>query len=165
VNHSRLLRGDCEGEAHTEDEAETKTESDIFHRNSQSSPEADTDRQPNRVEGRTRLRRLLTHGKRGASAPNVQDEPRPWLARAVLLGARIVTAMVVGSGALLGRFFIGAKSRRYDALMLLLALFVVLGMFDSGRKLAIINVAFVFEALRHPFLGHRQQMLYGNRLA
>ena len=33
--------------------------------------------------------------------PNVQDEPRPWLARAVLLGARIVTAMVVGSGALL----------------------------------------------------------------
>src|SRR5688500_11475093 len=35
--------------------------------------------------------------------PNVQDEPRPWLARAVLLGARIVTAMVVGSGALLAR--------------------------------------------------------------
>ena len=34
--------------------------------------------------------------------PNVQDEPRPWLARAVLLGARIVTAMVVGSGALFG---------------------------------------------------------------
>src|SRR5687768_16082682 len=34
--------------------------------------------------------------------PNVQDEPRPWLARAVLLGARVVTAMVVGSGALLG---------------------------------------------------------------
>src|SRR5687767_9272468 len=33
--------------------------------------------------------------------PNVQDEPRPWLARAVLLGARVVTAMVVGSGALL----------------------------------------------------------------
>src|SRR5689334_19298963 len=38
--------------------------------------------------------------------PNVQDEPRPWLARAVLLGARIVTAMVVGSGALLGFSFI-----------------------------------------------------------
>src|SRR5688572_22399814 len=37
--------------------------------------------------------------------PNVQDEPRPWLARAVLLGARIVTAMVVGSGALLGRLW------------------------------------------------------------
>src|SRR5688500_13733403 len=37
--------------------------------------------------------------------PNVQDEPRPWLARAVLLGARIVTAMVVGSSALLGRLF------------------------------------------------------------
>src|SRR5215204_821666 len=35
--------------------------------------------------------------------PNVQDEPRPWLARLVLLGARDVTAMVVGSGALLGR--------------------------------------------------------------
>ena len=33
---------------------------------------------------------------------NVKDEPRPWLARAVLLGARIVTAMVVGSGALFG---------------------------------------------------------------
>ena len=39
----------------------------------------------------------------GAETSNVQDEPRPWLARAVLLGARIVTAMVVGSGALLGR--------------------------------------------------------------
>jgi hypothetical protein len=38
------------------------------------------------------------------SWPNVQDEPRPWLARAVLLGARIVTAMVVGSGVLLARF-------------------------------------------------------------
>ena len=36
--------------------------------------------------------------------PNVQDEPRPWLARLVLLGARGVTAMVVGSGALLGIF-------------------------------------------------------------
>ena len=35
--------------------------------------------------------------------PNVQDEPRPWLARLVLLGARGVTAMVVGSGALLAR--------------------------------------------------------------
>src|SRR5215204_6294773 len=40
------------------------------------------------------------------SLSNVQDEPRPWLARAVLLGARIVTAMVVGSGALLGLFMI-----------------------------------------------------------
>jgi hypothetical protein len=38
----------------------------------------------------------------GVFLPNVKDEPRPWLARAVLLGARIVTAMVVGSGALLG---------------------------------------------------------------
>jgi hypothetical protein len=36
--------------------------------------------------------------------PNVQDEPRPWLARLVLLGARGVTAMVVGSGVLLGFF-------------------------------------------------------------
>jgi hypothetical protein len=38
--------------------------------------------------------------------PNVQDEPRPWLARLVLLGARGVTAMVVGSGVLFGFFFI-----------------------------------------------------------
>src|SRR5688572_15972774 len=37
------------------------------------------------------------------SLANVQDEPRPRLARSVLLGARIVTAVVVGSGALLGR--------------------------------------------------------------
>src|SRR5688572_4664247 len=44
--------------------------------------------------------------------PNVQDEPRPWLARLVLLGARGVTAMVVGSGALLGRFSI---YQRYTA--------------------------------------------------
>src|SRR5438876_1410719 len=33
---------------------------------------------------------------------NVKDEPRPGLARLVLLGARGVTAPVVGSGALLG---------------------------------------------------------------
>jgi len=31
--------------------------------------------------------------------PNVQDEPRPQLARSVLLGARSVTAVVVGSSA------------------------------------------------------------------
>src|SRR5688500_9396540 len=37
-----------------------------------------------------------------AYLPNVQDEPRPGLARTVLLGARIVTAPVVGSSALLG---------------------------------------------------------------
>jgi len=37
--------------------------------------------------------------------PNVKDEPRSRLARAVLLGARIVTAVIVGSGALLGRLF------------------------------------------------------------
>lgn len=41
------------------------------------------------------------------SPPNVQDEPRPWLARAVLLGARIVTAMVVGSSALFGSLSVG----------------------------------------------------------
>jgi hypothetical protein len=34
--------------------------------------------------------------------PNVQDEPRPWLARLVLLGARDMTDVVVGSGALFG---------------------------------------------------------------
>ncbi len=33
--------------------------------------------------------------------PNVKDEPRSRLARAVLLGARNVTAVIVGSGALL----------------------------------------------------------------
>jgi hypothetical protein len=43
-------------------------------------------------------------------APNVQDEPRPWLARLVLLGARDVTAMVVGSGALLGSEVFGPQS-------------------------------------------------------
>jgi hypothetical protein len=36
--------------------------------------------------------------------PNVQDEPRPWLAQLGLFGARAVTAMVVGSGALFGFF-------------------------------------------------------------
>ena len=34
--------------------------------------------------------------------PNVQSEPRAWLARFVLLGAQNVTAMLVGSTALLG---------------------------------------------------------------
>ena len=34
--------------------------------------------------------------------PNVQDEPRPSLARSVRLGARSVTARVVGSSAWLG---------------------------------------------------------------
>src|SRR5215207_1596209 len=43
--------------------------------------------------------------------PNVQDEPRPWLARLVLLGARGVTAMVAGSGALLGFSLIGFITR------------------------------------------------------
>jgi len=45
---------------------------------------------------------LLGLRPRGFASPNVQDEPRPWLARLVLLGARDVTAMVVGSSALLG---------------------------------------------------------------
>ena len=40
----------------------------------------------------------------GTEPPNVQDEPRPGLARLVLLGARGVTAPVVGSGVLLDRF-------------------------------------------------------------
>jgi hypothetical protein len=47
------------------------------------------------------------------SLPNVKDEPRPWLARLVLLGARGVTAMVVGSGALLG-FFSSALPLRQE---------------------------------------------------
>jgi hypothetical protein len=38
----------------------------------------------------------------GIILPNVQDEPRPQLARSVRLGARSVTAVVVGSGAWLG---------------------------------------------------------------
>ena len=40
--------------------------------------------------------------KKYTSSPNVQDEPRPQPARLVLLGARDVTDVVVGSGALLG---------------------------------------------------------------
>ena len=38
--------------------------------------------------------------------PNVQSEPRAWLARFVLLGAQNVTAMLVGSTALLGSVFL-----------------------------------------------------------
>ena len=38
--------------------------------------------------------------------PNVQSEPRAWLAHFVLLGARNVTAMLVGSTALLGSVFL-----------------------------------------------------------
>jgi hypothetical protein len=34
--------------------------------------------------------------------PNAQSEPRPYMARSVLLGARFVTCMVVGSTALFG---------------------------------------------------------------
>src|SRR5688572_9409230 len=59
------------------------------------------------LSGRVRKPKLL---------PNVQDEPRPWLARAVLLGARVVTAMVVGSGALLGMFCLRFSSKPCDAL-------------------------------------------------
>src|SRR5215216_2163552 len=47
--------------------------------------------------------------------PNVQDEPRPWLARLVLLGARAVTAMVVGSGALLAGFLFEFELRFMQA--------------------------------------------------
>jgi hypothetical protein len=36
------------------------------------------------------------------SLQNAQTEPRSWLARIVLLGAQSVTAMIVGSSALLG---------------------------------------------------------------
>jgi hypothetical protein len=43
--------------------------------------------------------------------PNVQDEPRPQPARLVLLGARDVTDVVVGSGALLGGSGFGQKPR------------------------------------------------------
>jgi len=38
--------------------------------------------------------------------PNVKSEPRAWLARFVLLGAQNVTAMLVGSTALLGSVFL-----------------------------------------------------------
>jgi hypothetical protein len=34
--------------------------------------------------------RFIVNCAKGAEAPNVQDEPRPWLARAVLLGARML---------------------------------------------------------------------------
>ena len=40
-----------------------------------------------------------------SALPNVQSEPRAWLARFVLLGAQNVTAMLVGSTALLGSVF------------------------------------------------------------
>jgi hypothetical protein len=40
-----------------------------------------------------------------------KDQPRPWLARLVLLGAR-VTAPGVGSGAVLGRFRILKGTRK-----------------------------------------------------
>src|SRR5215207_5145717 len=56
--------------------------------------------------GKPKPPNLLANSGIIGSLPNVQDEPRPWLARAVLLGARTVTAMVVGSGALLGFWFI-----------------------------------------------------------
>jgi hypothetical protein len=57
--------------------------------------------EPSRQQNEDRYERLHL-------LPNVQDEPRPWLARAVLLGARIVTAMVVGSGAWLAFFLFRA---------------------------------------------------------
>jgi len=49
------------------------------------------------------MRMLGTPGKLVFSyLPNVKDEPRPCLARLVLLGARGVTDRVVGSGAWFG---------------------------------------------------------------
>jgi hypothetical protein len=57
---------------------------------------------PNTIGGNSPLLRYSMNDS--VTLPNVQDEPRPWLARLVLLGARDVTAMVVGSGALLGDF-------------------------------------------------------------
>src|SRR5688572_13742305 len=49
--------------------------------------------------------------------PNVQDEPRPQPARLVLLGARDVTDVVVGSGALLARWFIRRRPLRLSERM------------------------------------------------
>jgi hypothetical protein len=48
--------------------------------------------------------------------PNVQSEPRSWLARVVLLGARNVTAMIVGSTAWFGGmvFILGEELRALE---------------------------------------------------
>src|ERR1043166_1713463 len=51
------------------------------------------------------MRRLRT-----SSLANVQDEPRPQPARLVLLGARDVTDVVVGSSAWLGIYRVGLPS-------------------------------------------------------
>ena len=57
-------------------------------------------RTPIRLRLFSRVRNVL---KRRHLLANVQDEPRPQPARLVLLGARDVTDVVVGSGVLLGR--------------------------------------------------------------
>jgi len=51
----------------------------------------------------------------GLLLPNVQDEPRSSLARLVLLGARDVTAKIVGSSAWLGSVFISGLGNCSDA--------------------------------------------------
>src|SRR5687767_8017157 len=61
--------------------------------------------QPSTMSGKTELGALVFVSWRETSCPTFK-KPRPWLARAVMLGARIVTAMVVGSGALLGFFLL-----------------------------------------------------------
>ena len=56
------------------------------------------------------LRLLLSASEcRSFILPNVKDEPRPWLARLVLLGARGVTAKVVGSSDWFGSWFVEWK--------------------------------------------------------
>lgn len=47
---------------------------------------------------------------RCSGSANVKSEPRSYMARSVLLGARFVTCMIVGSTALLGSFFILQRS-------------------------------------------------------
>src|SRR5690349_683569 len=64
---------------------------------------------------------MLRHTS-SALLPNVQDEPRPQPARLVLLGARDVTDVVVGSGALLAHSFIGdsASAKSFDRILSIL---------------------------------------------
>jgi hypothetical protein len=91
--------------------------------------------------------------------PNVKDEPRPWLARLVLLGARDVTAMVVGSGALLGFWSIRIKSRIDDPLMFPLALQTILQVFDGFRQLVVVKLAFIVEILTNALFRNREHLL------
>jgi hypothetical protein len=95
---------------------------------------------------------------------NVQDEPRPWLARLVLLGARGVTAMVVGSGALLGFCSIVIEPRRNDSLVLTLALQPILQITDGNGQLVIIKLTFIVELICEALLRNRQHLLDGSFL-